>query len=55
MIKSGKYNEIFIKNLIKTIYEYVKPTNNYLKLEIFQENSIKYTDKEKPFQRFQIL
>ena len=55
MIEPGKYNEIFTKNLIKTIYEYVKPTNNSLKLEIFKENSEKYTDKENPFQKFHIL
>lgn len=55
MIEPGKYNEIFTKNLIKTIYEHVKPTNNSLKLKIFKENSEKYTDKENPFQKFHIL
>ena len=55
MIEPGKYNEIFTKNLIKTIYEHVKPTNNFLKLKIFKENSEKYTDKENPFQKFHIL
>lgn len=55
MIEPGKYNEIFTKNLIKTIYEHVKPTNNSLKLKIFKENSAKYTDKENPFQKFHIL
>lgn len=54
-IEPGKYNEIFIKNLIKTIYEYVKPTDNSLKMEIFKKNSEKYTDKEKPFKNFRIL
>ncbi|WP_291255928.1 Mbeg1-like protein [Fusobacterium sp.] len=55
MIEVGKYNEIFTKNLIKTIYQYIKPTNNCLKLEIFKESSTKYTDKEKPFERFHTL
>ena len=55
MIEPGKYDEIFTKNLIKTIYEHVKPTNNSLKLKIFKENSEKYTDKENPFQKFHIL
>lgn len=51
----GIFNETFTKNLIKTIYEHVKPTNNSLKLKIFKENSEKYTDKENPFQKFHIL
>lgn len=59
MIQAGKYNLVFTKNLIKTLYVYVKDTDSKRKgedkyLDIFVEGTNNKTEKVKPFDKFHI-
>ncbi|ERT68324.1 hypothetical protein HMPREF0202_01713 [Cetobacterium somerae ATCC BAA-474] len=57
MIQAGKYNIIFTKNLVKTLYNYVKKTDSKRKgtdkyLDIFVKGTSNKTEQVKPFDKF---
>lgn len=59
MIQTGKYNLIFTKNLVKTLYDYVKNTDSQRKsgakyLDIFVEGTSNKTEKKNPFEKFHV-
>lgn len=57
MVESGKYSEVFIKNLIKTLYLNISKADTnrakeYKKLNFIKEGTINKTEESTPFVRF---